>query len=220
MTSQKWKEILQLAKKGNSDAQFEIGNYFEDGLQIENKELVKVDKTKALKWFKKAHKKGNVNASVRYADYLSEGINCKKNLDLAIRLYKESIKKDSYLAKLNLAKTYSQMANFKAAFKLYNQIKIEKETILIELAYCYYFGLGTKTDKKTAFKLFKYISKDTSKNRSYEYEKNESDFYLGLIYLKGDAVKKSIKKAQKHLRLANKDNDHKSASDLLLMIGK
>ncbi|MFK7904108.1 MAG: tetratricopeptide repeat protein [Chitinophagales bacterium] len=220
MTIKNWKKVLKLAKKGNGKAQFEVGSYFEDGLQIGKKRLLKIDKAKALKWFKKAHKKGNVDATVRYADYLSEGINCNKNMGLAIRLYKRAIKKGSYIAVFNLAKTYSQKKSFSAAFKLYSQIQKEHNKNVIELAFCYYFGLGTTKNKKKAFKIFEVISKDTSMYRNCESEINEANFYLGLMYLEGEVVKKSIKKARKYLKLANEDKDHQTANELLLLIGK
>lgn len=215
----KWKELLKLAKQGNENAQYEVACIYEKGLQINKKTIVKPSPKKALDWFVKSHKNGNSNATVRYADYLSEGKYCFKNLRRAISLYKKEIKNGSYAAIVNLATTYCHEKKWKDAIQLYNQIRKDFKIINNELAYCHFYGLGIKQDKSKAMKLLKLIANNTSINRNSEYDVNNANYYIGLIYLEGEVVKQSIKRARKYFKLANIDNDHKNASELLLLIG-
>ena len=220
MTIKKYQDVLVQAKKGKSNAQYELGNFYEDGLTVKNKEVLRPNQQEALKWFKKAYKNGNSNAAVRYADYLSIGDHCHKDLELAIKIYKSEITSGNYMAYSNLAKTYCKEKKYKWAIKLYRKIQKEFEINSIELAYCFYFGLGTKLNKLRALEIFKLISKDKSNNRNCESEINEANYYIGMIYLEGRALKRSIKKARKYLTLANVNNDHESAIELLNILGK
>ena len=220
MNNKKWKDLLKLAKKGDNNAQYEVGSFYEDGLQINKKTIIKSNPTKALDWFIKSHNNGNSNATVRYADYLSEGKYCSKNLRKAIKLYKAEIKNGSYAALANLAKTYCHESKWKDAIKLYKQMKKDFQITSNELAYCYYYGLGVKQDKSEAMKLLKAISKDKSKNKNCEYDVNNANYYIGSLYLEGEVVKQSISKARKYFNLANVDYDHNNASELLALIGK
>jgi len=215
-----WEELLELAKNGDMNAQYEVGTMYEDGIKFNTETIVKSNPAKALKWLLKSHKGGNSNATVRYADYLSKGICCKKNIPKAVRLYRSEIKNGSFLAFTNLAKTYSHENKWKKAVKLYEQIQIKFNVNSNELAHCYYFGLGVTKDKKKAQKLYRKIAKDKSVNRNCEYDINDANYYIGLHYLNGDIGKQSIKKARKYFKLANIDNDHKSSAELLMLIGE
>jgi hypothetical protein len=69
-----------------------------------------------------------------------------------------------------------------------------------------------------AFEMFNDISKAESGN--YQYAVDEANYFLGKIYLDGEIVEKSIIKARTFLQLANADDDHRSAHELLMIIGK
>jgi hypothetical protein len=43
---------------------------------------------------------------------------------------------------------------------------------------------------------------------------------IGKIYLEGEIVERSIETAKYYLELADNDGDHRSAQDLLLIIGR
>ena len=86
-----WEKLLNEAKKGNNLAQLEVAIYYENGIEIDGEEIVKANDVEGYNWTKKAFENGNPEALVRYADYLSLGKSCEKNLDLAIELYKKGI---------------------------------------------------------------------------------------------------------------------------------
>ena len=43
---------------------------------------------------------------------------------------------------------------------------------------------------------------------------------IGKIYLEGEIIEQSLEKARQYLELANKDGDHRSAQEILNIIGK
>ncbi|MBK9508458.1 MAG: SEL1-like repeat protein [Cytophagaceae bacterium] len=51
-------------------------------------------------------------------------------------------------------------------------------------------------------------------------ELDEANYMLGKIYLEGEVIEKNIEKARFHFELADKDNDHSSAQEILLIIGR
>ena len=216
----KWKELLQLAESGNGEAQFEVANYYDSGLENEGIEIVKEDKAQAFKWFLKSQENGSIEATIRVADFLSEGEYCEKNIQLAIELYKKGIEKGYCYAAHNLATVYRDNSEFETAIEYYQIAQSLDKADSIALAYCYHFGIGIKTDRLKAFEIFQRIANDNSEFRNCEYDIEEANYYLGLYYLEGEIVEKSIDKGRECLMKANKDNDHRGANELLFIIGK
>ena len=216
LNKKRWNELLTLAENGDDNAQYEVGDYFEDG----ETNIVEQDISKAFEWYQKAYEKGNIDATIRLADFLSEGISCKQDIDLAIKLYNIAIEKGRSTASYNLATIYRDKQDFEQAFKLYKKTQELEKTYPLALAFCYYYGIGTIEDKNKAMEIFLIISKKTMKYRNFPHEIDEANYYLGKIYLEGKIVRKSLEKARYYLKLANKDNDHRSANELLLVIGR
>ena len=211
-----WEALLTLAESGDDKSQYEIGLYFENG----ETNIVEQNLSKAFEWYQKAYEKGNIDATIRLADFLSEGVCCKQDIDSAIKLYNIAIEKGRSTASYNLATIYRDKQDFEQAFKLYKKTQELERAYPLALALCYYYGIGTIEDKSKAMEIFLIISKKTIKDGNFPYEIDEANYYLGRIYLEGKIVKKSLKKARHYLELANKDNDHRSANELLLVIGR
>ncbi len=89
----------------------------------------------------------------------------------------------------------------------------------LKVGLCYYYGIGISIDREKAVEHFKKVSKDKL-NLHNEYEIDEANFYIGLSYLTGEGLTKSIPKAKKYLETANKDKDHRTALELIFLIGK
>lgn len=212
-----WESLIELAKNENIDAQYEVASYFENGLILDGIEIVKIDEKQAFFWIKIAFKNGNLKALVRYADYLCEGILCEKNIDLAIKIYKKGIELGSKEASFNLGIEYRNKQDFNIAFEFYNKSQTPNKSYYeLTLAMCYYFGIGTKKDKLKALKHFENIKMpDNSPN-----EVDEANYMIGKIYLDGEVVEKSIEKARYYLELADNDQDHRSAQEILFIIGR
>lgn len=215
-----WSTLLEQAKKGDSEAQFEVACYFDEGWVVDDIIIVEKDNEKAYQWLLKAYENGNINATVRLADYLSEGKYCEKDVEKAKELYQIGIINGIGFSAINLATIYRDNNDFETAFKLYETAQQLDKTNLIQLAYCYHFGIGTKKDKIKAFNIFQNIASDNSEYANCEYDVEDANYFLGLYYLEGEIIEKSIDKAREYLKIANNDNDHRNAAELLLIIGK
>jgi uncharacterized protein len=216
-----WKNLLSRAKKGNANAQYEVGDHYSFGSKTKsNKVIVKKDFFSAFFWYEKAAMNGVIEAQTNMADFLSEGKGCKKDINKAIENYQLAIDKGSSRAALNLGTVYRDAGNFKKAFEYYSLAnKIDKVNYSFTVGLCFYYRVGVPIDRAVACKYFIKVSVDKLQ-RHTQYEIDEANFLLGLSYLTGDGVKKSLEKSRAFLKLANTDNDHRSAEQILFIIGQ
>jgi TPR repeat protein len=216
-SAETWEKLLSEAKNGNNLAQFEVGIYYENGIEIDGVEIIKANDVEGFNWTKKAYENGNLKALVSYADYLSLGKSCEKNLDLAIELYKKGIELGISEASYNLAIEYRNQQNFEKAFEYYEKAnELDSNYEEFTIAKCYYYGIGIEKNKNKAFELLKKIKFP----QNNQFEVDEANYLIGIIHLEGEIVEKSIELARKYLELANIDEDHHSAQELLLIIGR
>ncbi len=89
----------------------------------------------------------------------------------------------------------------------------------VTIGLCYYYGIGVTRDKFKALQYFEQITREESEHLS-GYELNEAHYILGKMYLDGTVVDQSIDKARQYLELADEDGDHRSALELLMLIGR
>ncbi|MEP6610379.1 MAG: hypothetical protein ABJA76_00790, partial [Mucilaginibacter sp.] len=145
---------------------------------------------------------------------------CDKNIGFAIELYKKGIDNGSGIAANNLGTIYRDKQDYKTAFELYQLAQTLSKSNSLTLAQCYYWGVGTEKDIKKAYDILLKISQGPLNPYNNQYEIDEANYLLGRIYLDGDVVEKSIEKARHFLMLADTDNDHRSAQELLIVIGR
>lgn len=216
-----WKDLLSKAKKGDPIAQNEVGDYFSFGLKTKTNEvIVRQNFSSAFYWYEKAAMYGVTDALTNLADFLSEGKGCEKDIIKAIENYLFAIDKGSSRAALNLGTIYRDIGNFKNAFEYYCLAdKMDKADYSFTVGLCYYYGVGVSIDKVTACKYFLKVSVDKLQ-RHTQYENDEANYILGHSYLTGEGVKKSLEKSKAFLKLANTDNDHRSAEQILFIIGQ
>ncbi len=207
-----WKRLQLAAENGNSEAQLEIAHYYETGISIRGKVLVHEDLKLACEWIKKAYENGNAGAGELYAYYLSNGIHCAKNTALAMKLHKDAAKKGSASAAYNLGIEFRDQHNYAKAFSYYKRADTE-----IAVGFCHYYGIGTPQNKLKAFRFFKRLLK--KEVILSDYEANEVNYMMGIMYLEGEVVKRSLPKARHYLMLANEDGNHPSAQHILWVIG-
>lgn len=215
-----WNKLLSIAQNDDNIIQYEVGCFYDNGLTVNDQIIVKEDKKEAFNWFLLSHENGNIDATIRTADFLSEGKYCEKDIELAIKLYEQGIEKGIGNASSNLATIYRDKKDFKKAFELYQSAQKINDSNSIEVALCYHFGIGTEQNKLIAFEIFLKIVNDISEFNNTEFEIEEANYYLGLYYLEGDIIEKSIEKARYYFKRANIDNDDRSANEILLIIGR
>jgi TPR repeat protein len=216
-----WKDLLSKAKAGDGIAQSEVADCFSFGLKTETNEvIVRQNLSSAFSWYEKASMNGDVESLTNLADFLSEGKGCEKDLSKAIDFYLAAIDKGSSRAAFNLGVVYRDKGNLKKAFEYYCLAdKIDQADHSFTVGLCLYYGVGVDIDRNTACKHFLKVSADKLQ-RHTQYEIDETNYLLGLSYLTGDGVKKSFAKSKHFLSLANLDKDHRSAEQLLFVVGQ
>jgi TPR repeat protein len=219
-TTEDWNRLLALAESGDPVAQSEVASYYDSGLVVKDSQIIEENESLAFKWYYKAYENGSVDVVTRIADFLSDGIHCQQNIALAIELYQKRIENGDGLAANNLAIVYRDQKEYQKAFELHKIAQDLSKTSSLKLALCYHFGIGTEKDVKKSFEIFNNIANDSSEFINCQYEIDEANYFLGSIYLDGAIVEKSITKARTFLKLANTDDDHRSAQELLMLIGK
>ena len=218
-----WKYLLKKAKLGDSNAQFEVGCYYDDGLKINNKVIVKANIKKAVKWYTKSAEQDNVSAQDALGTTYSSGDReIKINIKKAKKWTRRALRQGSSMSAYNLGTIYRDLGNLKKAFKLYKKsVKMGDTDANLDLFLCYYFGIGIEKNIKIAKKHLKEITKKERPNfvslRTYE-----NAFYWSamIIFIEESVNTKNIKQIRCLLEIANEDNDHELANELLNKIGK
>ena len=215
-----WKVILDMAKGGDPTAMVEAGDYFADGYEDpEEGIVVKKDEKKAFKMYYTAAALMDVDGISRMALCLSEGIGCKQDIDGAVVVYKQALLLGDSISAYNLGTIYRDQGKYKKAFKSYELAMIlDHSDYSFKVGLCHYYGIGTKVDKVKAMKHFKKVAKDKNKFHT-PYEIDESNLYLGFIFLEGEIAKRSLKKAKRYFERANQVNEHETAREMLLLLG-
>lgn len=232
ITSKKeFEETMTLVKKSinfstiHNSLLYNLGYTFEYGL-LENEDVViNSDNKKAFYWYEQAMINGNLDATIRLADFLSEGIGCEKDIDRSISLYLICIERGISIAANNLGKIYSDIKDYTRAFKYYTLTcelmskEYNKTIYSLDKAICYLYGIGTLKDELEGFKQLNHLVSPNN-NYSFPIEIDEANYLLGLIYLQGIVIPKDIDKARYYLLRADQNGDHSGAQILLSLIGR
>jgi len=94
------KEWLPLAKKGNPDAQRNLGIMYQYG------EGAKIDLKKAVDWYTKAANQGESSSQATLGDMYLNGVGIKKDVAKALDLFRKSAKQGDANAEANLGDMY------------------------------------------------------------------------------------------------------------------
>ena len=214
-----WNELKRKAENGDVHAMNEVAFWLRQGLKLNKLEIVKVDKKSSFQWTLKAFERGDLEATEQYADYLTDKKNgvCEPNIELGIQLYEKCMKHGSKRAAFCLGLEYRNKQQFEKAFQYYQAAQNEENNFKeLIIGQCYYYGIGVKKDKRKALEALKSVDIENCTG----YERDEANYLIGRIYLEGEAVEQNLNKARTYLELADKDGDHRSAQELLILIGR
>jgi TPR repeat protein len=124
----------------------------------------------------------------------------------------------------NIAATYRLLGNRKRAFewwrraatrrvKVYWQTgRVSDGSALLELGYCYQYGMGVRRDERAACK--SYLAAARSEWID-EYSREEALYHLAVAHLDLDKGPRGQRRAAELLREASADGDYPQAADLL-----
>jgi TPR repeat protein len=212
-----WKKVLARAKRGDAEAEWDVGERYADGCKDKRGRIVvKRSPKKAVEWLRRAAEHGNSSAQNNLANLLSNDNGTRKNLDEAFEWYKKALRAgDSHVGQ-NIAITYRQIGKHATAVKWFRRCARQGHgEALIQLGIHYYWGKGIRKDPKAAVRCFR--SAIRSKNIS-EWDRDDAFFLLGLAHYEGKGVRRSLPRAIELFKRANKDDDNQPAREFLRLL--
>jgi uncharacterized protein len=215
MSAVQWKNLLAKAKGGDAETEWTVAELYSDGCKDRRgRILVRVSNRKAAEWHRRSAEHGCGSAQNTLGIILGGNYGVAKNVREALLWLRRAFRGgDDLLAPNNTAVTYRQNGNLRQAVRWFRKVDTARDdSVLIQLGIHSYWGKGVQTDHQSAVRYFRKAIR--GKNMS-DCDRDDANFYLGIAYLEGKGVRKSLRMAQKHLELANRDNDHLAAQRLL-----
>lgn len=210
-----WENLLAKAKGGDAEAEFMVGQYYSDGCKDKRgRVIVRVSERKAAEWYRRSAEHGCVSAQNTLGVVLGGNYGVKKNVRESLLWLKRAYRGgDTTSAANNVAVTYRENGKLRQAVQWFRKVDTSfDDSVHIQLGIHFYWGKGVRADHQAAVRCFRKVIR--GRNRS-ECDLDDANFYLGVAYLEGKGVRKSMRMAQEHLERANRDNDHLAAQRLL-----
>jgi hypothetical protein len=210
-----WSALLAKAAEGDAEAEYEVATVYDYGCKdSRGRILIRRSIDKAVTWYRRAAEHGSGGAQNNLGVILGGNHGVKRNAREALLWLNRAFRcGDTCCAPNNIAITYRENGKFRQAVRWFERCADRRDAdVLIQLGIHYYWGKGVLVDHAFAVRLFRNAIK-----RKYAAEDSLEDafFYLGIAYLEGNGVKKSLRMARKYFERANKDNDHPAAQRLL-----
>ncbi|HEX6590556.1 MAG TPA: tetratricopeptide repeat protein [Moraxellaceae bacterium] len=215
----KWLALVATAAKGDAEAQWTMGYYHEYGVMtLSRKVLVFPNKSEAMHWYMLAAEQDYYPAQGSLSNILSEGD--QPDYPAAIRWAKAAIKLGDASSAYNLGIIYRDMGKPKAAFRYYQlAATMGHFDAHLQIGLCYLLGHGVATDHAAAQACFRKILQADA-NQSRQRSREDAQYWLALLNLMGLGQRRNLGQAREMLELANADDDHEMANDLLNVIGR
>jgi TPR repeat protein len=210
-----WKNLLAKAKKGDAEAEWRVAEHYSDGCKdMRGRILVRISHRKAVDWYRRSAEHGCGSAQNTLGIILGGSYGLEKNVRKALFWLRRAFRGgDDLLAPNNIAVTYRENGNSRQAVRWFTKVDTSRDDgVFIQLGIHSYWGKGIRTNHEAAVRFFRKAIK--GKNVS-ECDRDDANFYLGIAYLEGRGLRKSLRMAQKHFERANRDNDHLAAQQLL-----
>jgi len=214
------KILLAKAKEGNAEAEWRVAEHYSDGCKdMHGRALVRVSNRKAAEWYRRSAEHGCGGAQVTLGVILGGNYGVEKNVREALLWLKRAFRGgDTTSAANNIAVTYRENGELRQAVRWFRKVDATyDDSVFIQLGIHSYWGKGVRTDHQAAVRYFRMAIRGKYMS---ECDRDDANFYLGIAYLEGKGVQKSLRMAQKHLERANRDNDHLAAQRLLQQLWK
>ena len=195
--TQKFRQCLDAAEQGDSEAQFYVAFSYDSGVGVQQ------DKDEAFRWYMKAASFGNDKAQLMIGVFYEKGIVVKTNIEEAFKWYLKSAEQGNTTAQNQLGTWYFNKENlnlfskwwnnnqaFKWFFKAAEQGNPNSQT---NLGYCYFEGCGTKKDYAAALEWYM---------KAAEQNNPIAQFQVGYFYEHGITVQENTAQALKWYRKA------------------
>lgn len=216
-----WTNLNLLAKGGDPDAQWEVGYLYEFGAKDKSGHVLSMsDVAAAITWYQASASQGNCHAQHALSRILSSTVEAERDFPQAIHWAKKAIAQGDWSAAFNLATIYRDLKKPKLAFRWYQRAAAMGDVdAFFQIGLCYLFGFGTKQNFDAANSSFKRIIDDDS-NTSCQRSRENAMYWISILCLiRGPLTNSSIVRVRSLLEVANADNDHEQANELLNLIG-
>lgn len=185
--------LLDMAEKGDKEAQFQMGTCYEFGV---NK--VHADYATAVQWYQKAAKQGHAEAQNKVGIYYF----LRKNYKEALKYYHAAAKSGNLNAQYNLGMmymndTYGVMDVQKGAKWYRLAAEGGLAAAQFEMGLCYLYGIG---EVRYATKAVPWFEKAAKQGH------DEAQYMLAQCYLMGDGVIQNYKEAFNYFQMAADQN--------------
>jgi uncharacterized protein len=209
-----WKSPLVRARKGDREAEWEVGDRYADGCKDKRgKVIVRRSAAKAAQWFRRAAERCSAPAQNNLGILLRNGNGVRKNVKGALLWLRKAFRAGDPCAAHNIAITYRENGDVRTAFTWFRRAaRAGDGDALIQLGIHYYWGKGVRSNPRAAVRCFRAAIK--AKNIS-GMGRDDGFFFLGIAYYEGRGVKPSMSNAKKFLNQANIDGDHVAADKML-----
>ena len=196
-----WKSPLVRARKGDREAEWEVGDRYADGCKDKRgKVIVRRSAAKAAQWFRRAAERCSAPAQNNLGILLRNGNGVRKNVKGALLWLRKAFRSGDSCAAQNIAITYREIGDLSTSVKWFRKAADAGDgDALIQLGIHYYWGKGIRKNAKEAVRCFRTATK--GKNIS-EGGRDDAFFLLGVAYSEGEGVKASIPHARRRSRAA------------------
>ncbi|MBO4711880.1 SEL1-like repeat protein [bacterium] len=195
--TQKFRQCLEAAEQGDSEAQFYVALAYDSGSGVQE------DKDEAFRWYMKAASQANDKAQLMIGLFYEKGIVVKPNIEEAFKWYLKSAEQGNTTAQNQLGTWYFNKENLNLFSKWWNNNQAFKwfskaaeqgnPTSQTNLAYCYFYGCGTKKDYAAALEWYM---------KAAEQNNPDALFQVGYFYENGITVQENSNQALKWYRKA------------------
>lgn len=223
MTPWQWNSLVQRlrqnAEAGDSNAQWELGSWLEEGL-VDRRGTVVIapDRRAAIRWYRRSAELGNPAGQNNLGVCLSDAKGAERNDAEALKWFKRALRQGESCAANNIACIYRDRGDHRRALQWYKKaVGSGDADALVEVGIRYYTGQGVRRDSVYAVQCFRKAIRSKRQNIS-EAGREKAMFRLGLAYFEGCGVKQSYRKALEWLLKANTGDDFPDARVAIKMI--
>ena len=236
-TQKEFVEQLNLANKGDSDAQYTVGRCYESGKGI------KMNKKRAKYWFKRSALQGNTDGECALGVCYYNGIACEQDMRKALELYIKGIQKNNPKSLFNMAiflEKHDKDQYGSVIFNCYLQAaEMKYHHAVHNIAKCYARGIGVKKNVrkmkkwlrkasklgnyKASLYLYQLFTVEGKDKKAFPYLRRaaeagclESQWRLGVEYQIGIRVERNMKEALTWIKRSARGGD----SDAMFWLGK
>ena len=217
-----WTKLNLAASRGDAEAQWEIGYLHEFGaMDKSGNVLTTVNLPIAMRWYEASAVQGNRDAQSALSNILSSGGEIEPDFPLAIYWAKKAVAQGDWSAAFNLGTIYRDLAKPTVAFRWYQRAgEMGGTDAFLQVGLCHLFGFGTKQDLASALSSFERIINDDPA-ASCQRSKENARYWIAVLQLMyGTRRLNGISHVRSLLEIANADDDHEQANELLNLIGK